>query len=258
MRCRRIRPLARRLIEQALRPLARSSVRRSRRRSLRRGRVAPSRRASSVGAADVGRVPHRTGPPRRRDRRPRSDGGRASLRRSRRATPDDCAAPIRSHRRRAPGLRRSAATTRLGVGNRALRPTPTTRTATPHRRERADSRRPAGSSDRTPRRMGNLPTPLSSFVGRTDEIREICELLSTTRLVSLLSFGGVGKTRLAIEVAAQPHGSVRRRRLVRRPGPDHRRRSCWPIRSSPESDCPPRSTVTLMTTSVAVGDAGTR
>ena len=50
--------------------------------------------------------------------------------------------------------------------------------------------------------MGNLPTPLSSFVGRTDEIREICELLSTTRLVSLLSFGGVGKTRLAIEVAA--------------------------------------------------------
>ena len=58
------------------------------------------------------------------------------------------------------------------------------------------------SSDPAPRRVGNLPTPLSSFVGRTDEIREICELLSTTRLVSLLSFGGVGKTRLAIEVAA--------------------------------------------------------
>ncbi len=53
-----------------------------------------------------------------------------------------------------------------------------------------------------PGRVGNLPTPLSSFVGRTDEIREISELLSTTRLVSLLSFGGVGKTRLAIEVAA--------------------------------------------------------
>ena len=58
------------------------------------------------------------------------------------------------------------------------------------------------SSDAACGRVGNLPTPLSSFVGRTDEIREICELLSTTRLVSLLSFGGVGKTRLAIEVAA--------------------------------------------------------
>ena len=51
-------------------------------------------------------------------------------------------------------------------------------------------------------RSGNLPTPLSSFVGRTDEIREISELLTSHRLVSLLSFGGVGKTRLAIEVAA--------------------------------------------------------
>ncbi len=59
-----------------------------------------------------------------------------------------------------------------------------------------------GSSDPALGRVGNLPTPLSSFVGRTEEIREICELLSTTRLVSLLSFGGVGKTRLAIEVAA--------------------------------------------------------
>ncbi len=49
---------------------------------------------------------------------------------------------------------------------------------------------------------GNLPSPLSSFIGRTDEIREISELLSTTRLVSLVSFGGVGKTRLAIEVAS--------------------------------------------------------
>ena len=58
------------------------------------------------------------------------------------------------------------------------------------------------SPDRTTGRWATCPTPLSSFVGRTDEIREICGLLSTTRLVSLLSFGGVGKTRLAIEVAA--------------------------------------------------------
>ena len=50
---------------------------------------------------------------------------------------------------------------------------------------------------------GNLPTPLSSFVGRADEIGEIVGLLSTARLVTLTSFGGAGKTRLAIEVAAR-------------------------------------------------------
>ena len=93
------------------------------------------------------------------------------------------------------------------------------------------------ASERTPRRAGNLPTPLSSFVGRTDEIREIGELLSTTRLVSLLSFGGVGKTRLAIEVAAhlsdQFDDGVWFVDLV--PSPTA---SCWPTRSSPASGLP--------------------
>src|SRR6185503_14422880 len=50
---------------------------------------------------------------------------------------------------------------------------------------------------------GNLPTPLSSFVGREEEIAEITALLSSARLVSLSSFGGAGKTRLAIEVATR-------------------------------------------------------
>ncbi len=50
---------------------------------------------------------------------------------------------------------------------------------------------------------GNLPTPLSSFVGRGDEIDEIVALMSTARLVTLTSFGGAGKTRLAIEVAGR-------------------------------------------------------
>ncbi len=49
----------------------------------------------------------------------------------------------------------------------------------------------------------NLPTPLSSFVGREQEIAEIVGLVSNARLVSLLSFGGVGKTRLAIEVGSR-------------------------------------------------------
>ncbi|MCP2244484.1 ATP-binding protein [Lentzea aerocolonigenes] len=48
----------------------------------------------------------------------------------------------------------------------------------------------------------SLPTPLSSFVGRTREIREIRSRLSTARLLTLTGTGGVGKTRLALEAAA--------------------------------------------------------
>jgi len=47
----------------------------------------------------------------------------------------------------------------------------------------------------------NLPAPVSSFVGREKEITEIIELLQDHRLVTLTGPGGVGKTRLALEVA---------------------------------------------------------
>jgi predicted ATPase/DNA-binding SARP family transcriptional activator len=46
-----------------------------------------------------------------------------------------------------------------------------------------------------------LPTPVSRFVGREAEIAELLRLLARERLVTLLGPGGVGKTRLAIEVA---------------------------------------------------------
>lgn len=46
-----------------------------------------------------------------------------------------------------------------------------------------------------------LPDPLSSFVGREAELREIARLLDGTRLLSLTGAGGSGKTRLAIETA---------------------------------------------------------
>ena len=48
---------------------------------------------------------------------------------------------------------------------------------------------------------GNLPVELSSFVGRSDEIRTIGELLSASRLVTLVGIGGAGKTRLALRAA---------------------------------------------------------
>ena len=47
----------------------------------------------------------------------------------------------------------------------------------------------------------NIPVPLTSFVGRQDELNEIAKLLSSSRLVTLTGPGGVGKTRLAIQTA---------------------------------------------------------
>ena len=53
-----------------------------------------------------------------------------------------------------------------------------------------------------PRVRGNVPTPVSSFVGRARELEDVQAALSTTRLLTLTGPGGVGKTRLAIEAAA--------------------------------------------------------
>jgi predicted ATPase/DNA-binding XRE family transcriptional regulator len=58
-----------------------------------------------------------------------------------------------------------------------------------------------GSSG-TERPVPVLPVPLTSFVGRETELAEIQRLLSSTRLLSLMGTGGVGKSRLALEVAA--------------------------------------------------------
>ncbi len=48
---------------------------------------------------------------------------------------------------------------------------------------------------------GNLPAPLTRFVGRQGERARIADLLTSTRLVTMTGPGGVGKSRLAIEVA---------------------------------------------------------
>jgi predicted ATPase/class 3 adenylate cyclase len=50
---------------------------------------------------------------------------------------------------------------------------------------------------------GNLPTELSSFIGREDELAEIRALLAATRLLTLVGPGGTGKTRLALQVGAR-------------------------------------------------------
>ena len=52
---------------------------------------------------------------------------------------------------------------------------------------------------RTP---NNLPAQATPFVGRHAELAEVKELLATTRLLTLTGAGGMGKTRLAVQTAA--------------------------------------------------------
>jgi class 3 adenylate cyclase len=53
-----------------------------------------------------------------------------------------------------------------------------------------------------PRRGGELPPVDDELVGRVDELAAIWEALGRARLVTLVGVGGMGKTRLALEVAA--------------------------------------------------------
>lgn len=56
--------------------------------------------------------------------------------------------------------------------------------------------------------LGNLSLDLTSFVGRHAELAEARQLLSRSRLVTLTGVGGVGKTRLALRVAADLQDSI--------------------------------------------------
>jgi predicted ATPase/DNA-binding SARP family transcriptional activator len=56
--------------------------------------------------------------------------------------------------------------------------------------------------DKPAGRGGRLPARLTSFVGRSSELREVVGRLTDARLVTLVGPGGAGKTRLSTEVAA--------------------------------------------------------
>lgn len=49
----------------------------------------------------------------------------------------------------------------------------------------------------------NLPVQLTSFIGRDDELNETMRLIKGCRLVSLTGPGGVGKSRLALQLASE-------------------------------------------------------
>ena len=49
---------------------------------------------------------------------------------------------------------------------------------------------------------GNIPRQVTTFVGRDDEVKDLAAMVMVSPLVTLTGVGGVGKTRLALEVAA--------------------------------------------------------
>ena len=53
-----------------------------------------------------------------------------------------------------------------------------------------------------PSHPNNLPTQLTSFVGREKELADIQKLLLDTHILTLIGPGGTGKTRLSIQVAS--------------------------------------------------------
>ena len=59
------------------------------------------------------------------------------------------------------------------------------------------------------RQRSNLPEPLTSFIGRERELVDIKRLLPGTRLLTLVGVGGIGKTRLALQAAAEVMAAYR-------------------------------------------------
>jgi predicted ATPase len=60
-------------------------------------------------------------------------------------------------------------------------------------------------------RPNNLPVQLTSFIGREQEVGEVKKRLEKNHLITLTGSGGIGKTRLSIQVASElldeyPHG----------------------------------------------------
>lgn len=51
--------------------------------------------------------------------------------------------------------------------------------------------------------LSNLPLPLTSLLGRATDLRDIAQLFDKSRLVTITGTGGVGKTRVALELGGR-------------------------------------------------------
>ncbi|MBV9208854.1 MAG: AAA family ATPase, partial [Actinobacteria bacterium] len=70
--------------------------------------------------------------------------------------------------------------------------------------ERAKVQAPGHPATARPRAAPHrMPNPLTSFVGRDEEVSQVLKCLRAARLVTLTGPGGVGKTRLATEASRQ-------------------------------------------------------
>jgi predicted ATPase/DNA-binding XRE family transcriptional regulator len=74
--------------------------------------------------------------------------------------------------------------------------------------DQVELRTAAGAAARQPKGLAavevarhNLPIPVTSFIGREQELGEVGQRLTGARLLTLTGIGGCGKTRLALEVA---------------------------------------------------------
>src|SRR3984893_1864295 len=70
--------------------------------------------------------------------------------------------------------------------------------ASPHAQVMTNTVAPVAAPPRPPT---NLPEPVSELIGRDVEVEEVLRLTATHRLVTLTGAGGIGKTRLGLEVA---------------------------------------------------------
>ena len=68
----------------------------------------------------------------------------------------------------------------------------------------------------------SLPSPLTTLLGRERELRDLQELITANRLTTITGPGGIGKTRLAIEVGTSPPGLLFRKSSPCRDGNDRR------------------------------------